>query len=325
MKREEITQTIETLVTHLRESETLYRTAVNNAISDEFREMLRERAQRRADFAEALRAFNREDHEAAHHDDTALNTIHRGLLTIKAAMTIERDKTDDLILAESQEADKRLLAAYEEAMGKELPRALQGIMHSQYSQIQAAHAYIGAAIGGLDEYAVVGLFAEPVNVQGALNALRAAGYSDDKISVLAQDEAAQELLSDDRVETAQAGAGAAAAGGAVVGGLIGLAAGIMIPIALPVLAAGAVAAAIGGAAVGAGIGATYGGIFGALLGWGMAEEDTHRYIEGVRRGEILVAVQAQPEQADEAAAILRRYHGRAVATRHERVETLDSN
>jgi hypothetical protein len=56
------------------------------------------------------------------------------------------------------------------------------------------------------------------------------------------------------------------------------------------LVTGPLLAGLGITAIGAGIGATYGGIFGSLIGMGIGEEDVHRYLEGIRRGETLVAV-----------------------------------
>jgi hypothetical protein len=37
-------------------------------------------------------------------------------MTVKAAMTIERDETDETLLQECQEAEKRLLAVYKELL-----------------------------------------------------------------------------------------------------------------------------------------------------------------------------------------------------------------
>jgi hypothetical protein len=242
------------------------------------------------------------------------------LLTVKAAMTIERDKTDDIILADSQQAEARLLETYQAALAQEVPSGLRSLIKRQYNQVQAAYAYIGAKIAESNERAVLGLFAAMEDAQHAIRALQEAGFSPEKTGVLAQDDAVQKALADDKGQTARESAGAAALGGGAVGGLIGLVAGLSIPIVFPMLAAGAMAAAVGiTTAAGAGIGASYGGFLGALLGWGVAEDDTHRYVEGVRRGEILVAVQTEAERADEAAAILRHANGQDVTTRHEKV------
>ena len=103
------------------------------------------------------------------------------------------------------------------------------------------------------------------------------------------------------MDLAGSSAGGASLGGTVVGGLFGLLAGVgivMLPGLGPVLALGAGATVLGVTAIGAGIGATYAAIFGMLIGWGVAEDDVHRFLRAVEDGKILVAVQAPTDEAD---------------------------
>ena len=72
----------------------------------------------------------------------------------------------------------------------------------------------------------------------------------------------------------------------------------------PVFAAGSVATALGLTAGGAGVGAAVGGILGAMTGLSIAEEDADVYAEGVRRGEILVAVETPEERMDEVRGVM---------------------
>jgi hypothetical protein len=96
------------------------------------------------------------------------------------------------------------------------------------------------------------------------------------------------------LETASVGA----LGGTTVGGMVGLAAGasaLVVPGIGPAIAAGALATVLGTTAAGAGVGAAYGSFVGALIGFGIAEEQTHVYVQGVKEGGILLLV--QPESA----------------------------
>ena len=89
---------------------------------------------------------------------------------------------------------------------------------------------------------------------------------------------------DDRAEGAATGAGI----GAGLGGAAGLLAGLgllAIPGLGPVVAAGWLVSTATGAAAAA----AAGGIIGALTQAGVAEEDAHRYAEGIRRGGTLVS------------------------------------
>ncbi|HEX9440085.1 MAG TPA: hypothetical protein VF909_10395, partial [Roseiflexaceae bacterium] len=72
-----------------------------------------------------------------------------------------------------------------------------------------------------------------------------------------------------------------------------------------VIAAGTLATALGTTAVGAGIGAAAGGLLGALVGLGIPREDAEFYAEGIKRGGVLVTVQASDDRASEALNIMR--------------------
>lgn len=81
------------------------------------------------------------------------------------------------------------------------------------------------------------------------------------------------------------------------------------------MAAGSVSAAISAAATGAGIGAAYGGFMGALIGLGMSEEDAHRYVENVRRGSTLLALEVPQDRLTEAETALQLGGAQAVEAR----------
>ncbi|MFW5941628.1 MAG: hypothetical protein ACOC8X_10190 [Chloroflexota bacterium] len=146
---------------------------------------------------------------------------------------------------------------------------------------------------------VIGVFMDTTQAEDAVDALMEAGFDGDELSLLAQREALDEVIDDDREESAVESASAGALGGSALGGLIGLIAGastLVVPGIGPALAAGTWATVLGTTAAGAGVGAAYGGLVGGLIGFGVAEEETHVYVEGIEKGGVLIVV--QPEDPD---------------------------
>jgi hypothetical protein len=158
----------------------------------------------------------------------------------------------------------------------------------------------------------IGLFLEREKAEQAIDSLDEAGFDQGEISVLAREEAVEDIIDDERGESAVETAGAGALGGTALGGLVGLIAGastLVIPGIGPALAAGAWATALGTTAAGAGIGAAYGGFVGALIGFGVAEEQTHVYVEGIEQGGIILLVQPDEQQRLQTAEEIMTTHG----------------
>jgi hypothetical protein len=111
-----------------------------------------------------------------------------------------------------------------------------------------------------------------------------------------------------------AGAGVGAGIGAAIGGIGGLLVGLgalTIPGIGPVIAAGPLAVALStltGAGVGAVAGGVTGGLLGALIGLGVPEDEAEYYAEGVRRGGVLVTVQADEYNANQITDILNHFN-----------------
>jgi len=169
---------------------------------------------------------------------------------------------------------------------------------------------------------VVGLFENYTDADRAVSELNTRGFNRNEISVAARDSALRDRVvgtaGEERAVAESAGAGAV--GGAVVGGLGGLLVGLgalAIPGVGPVIAAGTLATALGSTAAGAGIGAAAGGLIGALVGLGIPEDDAHFYAEGVKRGGVLVTVQASDDRATEALNIMRKARAVDVDTQRQ--------
>jgi hypothetical protein len=158
---------------------------------------------------------------------------------------------------------------------------------------------------------VVALYNRLDNAHAAVRELVAAGFSRDDISLVANNvtgEYSRSAASDD--VTGEEGAGFGAVVGSLTGVMVGLTA-IAIPGIGPIIAAGPLAALLGGttgAAVGAVLGAVTGGITASLVNVGVPEDEAEYYAESVRRGDILVTVTANGDDARDAMNIMQRHY-----------------
>jgi hypothetical protein len=121
---------------------------------------------------------------------------------------------------------------------------------------------------------VVGLFETREQTRRAVEALKAAGFRAEDMSIAMRNPGeAAEVAGEAGVGT---GAAAGAVGGGLLGGLGGLLVGVgalAIPGIGPIVAAGPLAAALAGA----GLGAATGGLLGALVGAGIPEEEARHW------------------------------------------------
>lgn len=122
--------------------------------------------------------------------------------------------------------------------------------------------------------------------------LRAAGFSNNDISVLFPDKSGTKDFAHEQHTKAPEGAATGAGTGGVLGGAIGWLAGIgalAIPGLGPFIAAGPIVAALSGAAAGAAVG----GFTGALIGMGIPEYEAKRYEGKIKEGNILISVHTE--------------------------------
>jgi uncharacterized protein (TIGR02271 family) len=163
----------------------------------------------------------------------------------------------------------------------------------------------------------VGVFESRAAAERMVAELRAAGYRDDQIGVVAKDERGNAVRTDgagDSHAGEGAAIGAAAGAGALALGSLGMSFGV-IPVIGPILADGPSAAAL----ISAAGGAAAGGIAGALIGWGIPEEDA-RYYEGeVNAGRYVVTVTG--DRPAEARALFTQHGGYDRATAGTRTAT----
>ena len=142
---------------------------------------------------------------------------------------------------------------------------------------------------------VIGVFDNKESAKNALNEIRNSGITDDKISMVAKDDQAEnndENMGQDLSD-------GTATGGAL-GGIAGLVAGagaLAIPGIGPIIAAGPIAAGLTGVAAG--------GLAGGLMDLGIPEERGEHYENEVKSGKILAAIEANEDKIDDASSVLR--------------------
>jgi hypothetical protein len=119
--------------------------------------------------------------------------------------------------------------------------------------------------------------------------LKAAGFSNNDVSVLLPDRAGSRDFAHEHHTKAPEGAATGAVAGGVTAGVLGWLVGIgtlAIPGVGPLIAAGPIMAALGGVAAGGAVG----GLAGALVGFGIPEYEAKQYEGKIKNGNILISV-----------------------------------
>jgi hypothetical protein len=144
--------------------------------------------------------------------------------------------------------------------------------------------------------AVFGLVDNESQAESIVDSFKAAGFSNNDISVLFPDKTGTRDFAHEKATKAPEGAATGAGTGGVVGGVLGWLVGIgslAIPGVGPFIAAGPIMAALAGA----GVGAAVGGLSGALIGMGIPEYEAKQYEGKIKQGNILISVHS--EDSDE--------------------------
>src|SRR5687768_8606657 len=157
--------------------------------------------------------------------------------------------------------------------------------------------------------AVFGLVDNEVQAERVVEGLKAAGFSNNDISVLFPDKSGTRDFAHEQntkaPEGASTGAGVGGALGGGLGWLVGIGA-LAIPGVGPFIAAGPIMAALAGL----GVGAAVGGLTGALVGMGIPEYEAKQYEGKIKDGNILISVHSEnSDETDRAKDIFERAGG----------------
>ncbi len=143
--------------------------------------------------------------------------------------------------------------------------------------------------------------------------LKAAGFSNNDVSVLLPDRAGSRDFAHEHHTKAPEGAATGAVVGGLAAGALGWLVGIgslAIPGVGPLIAAGPIMAALSGAAAGGAVG----GLAGALVGLGIPEYEAKQYEGKVKNGNILISVHTDDSrQRQMAKEIFERAHAEDIS------------
>ena len=141
---------------------------------------------------------------------------------------------------------------------------------------------------------VYGIYTDRMHAEEAIDAMRAAGFHPEDISVLLPENVGTKDIGYEKHTKAPEHAAVGGAAGGVVGGALGWLVGIgalAIPGLGPIMAAGPIVAAMAGF----GAGSVLGGLTGALTGMGIPEYEAKRYEGRIRSGGSLVSVHCETD------------------------------
>jgi hypothetical protein len=165
--------------------------------------------------------------------------------------------------------------------------------------------------------AAFGIYRDRVQVEGGIDALLAAKFRNEDISVLFPDNQGTKDFAHEKNTKAPEGAATGVGAGGVIGGTLGLLVGVgalAIPGLGPFIAAGPIMAALAGL----GVGGAVGGLIGALVGMGIPEYEAKRYEGRVKDGGILLSVHCDnSEWVGRAKEILKRTGAEDIASTGE--------
>lgn len=142
---------------------------------------------------------------------------------------------------------------------------------------------------------VTGLFDTRAEAETAVDAVIAHGWKREDVTVLMSDATHTKEFAIKTGTKAVEGAGVGGAVGGTVGAVLGAVVAVGTSIAVPgigLLIAGPLAAALAGA----GAGVAVGGLVGLLVGAGIPEDRAKIYEAGLRKGGILVGVEASSDE-----------------------------
>ena len=111
-----------------------------NDVTDEelthlFDTLSRERTGMADDLQQAVQQLGSKPEE----EGSAAGALERGWLNIKAAMTIEHDKTDAIVVTDRAEHEAEVRASYMQLLDRSLPPPVARLLRRQAEQVKQAH------------------------------------------------------------------------------------------------------------------------------------------------------------------------------------------
>ena len=282
-----------------------------NASNRGLKVVLKSYAQQRATFANELKEEIQRLGGQVSERRSIRAIIHRGRISIRAALTIGPQNVENVILGEALRGEKVLLNAYGRTLGENLPDETQAIIKRQHDELQQVCDQIDLLRGHDERRLVVRLFDTDQDAQLAIQALEQAGFDDSAIEVVDVKQVTSIYEGQGSIvsETLLSGAFGGALWGILIGALAG--AGLLLFPETATMMGGYLNTWVATTLAGTFFGALFGAILGFLIGQGTAEEDVYLYDDSVEFGSQLVRLQTSEDRAMEASRILHQVNAAA--------------
>jgi uncharacterized protein (TIGR02284 family) len=230
--------------------------------------------------------------------------IHRGRIEIYAAMIIESDNKEKMVIKEVLVGEKVAVRTYEKTLKTDLPPETREIVARQFEEVRQVVDQIKLMQGKDGKRLIVRLFDSEKDAEKAVQVLEEADLHPEMLGRIALRDI--ELYEGSRTTTRETIL-SGAVGGGLWGSAIGALAGIGVVKAPGMEALGqatiqsiwalvALAGILGGALVGA--------IIGLFIGSGISGEDTYLYDHSIQHGQIVLKMLVDQARAPEAGRIL---------------------
>lgn len=273
-----------------------------------FKVLFKSFAQKRAEYKEAIFAEIQRlsGNDAARPRSSVLAAIHRGRITIFAAMTIGEENIERVVLKEVLLGERVAQRNYENALRQPLPEETRALVQEQHDEIVKLIEQVQMMYGKNGKRMVIRLYDTKADADEAVRRLKVSEYPPEAIQEIPAPAVEVYMGGGPKlIETVLSGA----TGGSIWGTVSGVTATITIfqlaeygrsltnelPTQIVALIAflGLIAA-----------GMFVGGMLGLFLGLGVGNEDNYLYKDGLQNGRMLVQVLTDASRASPAWQLL---------------------
>jgi uncharacterized protein (TIGR02284 family) len=303
--KQEIIRALNSVYRIVEAGEKGFATAATNIHRPGIKVMLKSYAQQRALFKEQIEQELARLDSGSVPGSSILGIIHRGRVAIFAAMTIEDDARQRVILKEAALGERYARDTYERVLKHDLPPETRALLEQQYVAVRAVDEHIDLMRGANGKRQLVRLFSSEANAQSATQAVKDAGVPAEAVEKIPVSRNLQLYrgVGFTTLETGLSGA----FGGALWGGLAGLIIGLGVAV-TPVqeqIGAGSILATWALLTfIILLIGAVIGVVLGLVIGVGIHQDDQLLYERSTQDGQTILRVLVAEHQAHEIDQIL---------------------
>jgi uncharacterized protein (TIGR02284 family) len=142
----DIRSTLNGLIETLKDGEEGFRTSAEKLEDPAFRAQFHSFASQRTSFASALQVEVSRIGGQPETTGSTVGSLHRGWIDLKSSVMGSNDHD---ILAEAERGEDAAVKAYREALSKDLPEDIRGVINGQFKDILATHNTVKALRDGV--------------------------------------------------------------------------------------------------------------------------------------------------------------------------------